>query len=107
MTDLAALQLQVRELQLQQRVGGEFEVASSVASAEPTPSPSTSAAVAAGTDLSPFGVAAAQEICAWIQRGLRQQHRGLSGREKIDLASKLYALVKDISGQVFDPPKGV
>ena len=50
-------------------------------------------------------MAAAQEIGAWIYRGLREQHRGLSGREKIDLASKLYVVVKDISGTVFDLTK--
>eukprot|EP00435_Cladocopium_sp_Y103_P007514 s684_g2.t1 len=73
---------------LQNRVdsGEDFEVVSSVAPSAADPSPSastpTTAAVAAGTDLSSERVAVAEQIGQWIRRGLNQQNRGLSGREK-------------------------
>jgi len=104
--ELADLRLQVRELRAAVHHEGsqDFEVVSSAASAG-TSSPVLSASLAAGTDLPPARVEAAQQVGRWLRRGLNQEHRGLSGREKIDLASKVYIVVKDISGTVFDPPK--
>ena len=109
LVELASLQLKVQELQSRLDSGEDFEVVSSVAPSAADPPSSTSTptttAVAAVTDLSPERVAVAEQIGQWIRRGLNQQNRGLSGREKVDLASKLYVVVRDINGTVFDPPK--
>ena len=78
----------------------DFEVISSA--------PSSSAArgaAAAGVDLPPHRVAAAEKIGAWIQRCLKDQPRGLSGREEIELASRVYLVVRDIHGTTYNPPK--
>ena len=100
--ELASLRLQVQELQARLESGSsqtEFEVISSVAS------PASTGAAALGADLPEARVQAAEQIGRWIRRALDQQRRGLSGREKVDLASRLYIVVRDISGNTFNPPK--
>lgn len=66
-------------------------------------------AVAAPTtcsaDLPAERVRAAQSIGAWLKRSLSGLARGNSGRDKVDLPSKLYLVAKDIFGNTFDPPQ--
>ena len=78
----------------------EFEVISSAPS-----SSAAQSAAAAGTDLPSHRISAAEKIGAWIRRCLNDQPRGLSGREEIELASRVYLVVRDISGTTYNPPK--
>lgn len=101
--ELAELRLQCASLQsrieaVEDRLGGasEFEVVSH---------PSSSAAAAAGADLPEARVQAAERVGAWLRRCLNDQPRGLSGRETVDLASRVYIVARDSSGTRFDPPK--
>ena len=106
LVELASLRLQVGELRAQSRRESEdFEVVSSAPASSAPELSATTSAVATSTDLSSERVAIAEQIGKWIRRGLNQQNRGLSGREKLDLASRIYVVVKDISGEIFDPPK--
>jgi hypothetical protein len=57
-----------------------------------------------GSALSADRLAAAQDIGEWIVRCLNNQQRGLSGRERISQASRLYLVVRDFSGTVRSPP---
>ena len=100
-SEFAVLRLQVQELQSQldsaaaPSEAGSFSVVTS----------QSSTGAALGADLPELRVQAAEQIGRWIRRALDQQHRGLSGREKVDLASRLYVVAKDIKGTVFDPPR--
>ena len=78
----------------------EFELVTEAPSTE-----STSAATAVGADLPADRVRAAEKIGAWIKRCLQNEHRGLSGREEIPLATKLYIVVRDIRGTLYNPPR--
>ena len=44
------------------------------------------------------------EICQWVGKALKGQLRGLSGREKITLQSRLYLVFRDIRGRDHNPP---
>ena len=73
---------------------------------EPPASTSASASVAeAASVLSSERLHAAQLIGAWIRRCLRSEPRGLSGREKINLASRFYIVVRSFDLVIYDPPK--
>lgn len=81
----------------------DFEVVSeAVESATPEP-PRASTAVS-DSGLPSFRVQAAEEIGLWIRRGLRGEHRGLSGREKIPQGNQYYLIVRDLVGTVHNPP---
>ena len=56
------------------------------------------------SSLGPERVAAAQSIGAWLKRCLEGQRRGLSGREKIQQASRYYLVVRDSAGTDCNPP---
>ena len=74
----------------------------------PTPAPSTStgAAVAeASSSLSSERLSASRLIGAWIKRCLRSEPRGLSGREKIPLASRFYIVVRGFDLVLHNPPQ--
>eukprot|EP00435_Cladocopium_sp_Y103_P042978 s3612_g12.t1 len=45
----------------------------------------------------------ADEIGRWLARNLEGHHRGLSGREKNPLGSKLWVVVRDYAGQIYTP----
>lgn len=45
----------------------------------------------------------AADIGRWIRRCLEGRSRGLSGRERNPLASRLYVVVRDIQGQIYTP----
>ena len=42
-------------------------------------------------------------VGAFLRRSLEGGHRGESGRERIKLQSRVYILVRDLQGQVYDP----
>ncbi|CAK9095183.1 unnamed protein product, partial [Durusdinium trenchii] len=44
-----------------------------------------------------FRVQAAEEIGRWLRRGLKGEHRGLSGREKIPQGNQYYLVVRDLT----------
>lgn len=44
-------------------------------------------------------------IGSWLRTCLREERRGLSGREKLVEGSKLYLVVKSFEGAVFNPVK--
>lgn len=45
-----------------------------------------------------------EEIGAWITRCVSGLHRGSSGRDKNPLASRLWIVVRDFEGIIYDPP---
>ena len=49
--------------------------------------------------------AIAEEIGGWINRCLEGRHRGLSGREKNHLGSRIYVVVRDYPGSIYSPVK--
>ena len=81
----------------------DFEVISETVE---TSNPALPRSSTAGSDsgLPEFRVKAAEEIGQWIRRGLRGEHRGLSGREKIPQSNQYYLIVRDLSGKVHNPP---
>ena len=68
------------------------------------PSSTTSSVELAGSALSAERLAAAKDVGRWITRCLNNQHRGLSGRERISLASRLYLVIRDFEGVIRSPP---
>ena len=52
-----------------------------------------------------------EEICdqigRFLARSIAGQHRGISGRERINLPSRLWIVVRDYSGQIYTPVKVV
>lgn len=66
--------------------------------------PPRAASAASDSGLPTFRVEAAEQIGKWLRRGLRGEHRGLSGREKIPQSSQYYLVARDLTGQVHDPP---
>eukprot|EP00435_Cladocopium_sp_Y103_P073950 s91_g46.t1 len=98
--------LQARVSELEQHSSGSGRASEFELITEPPAAEDICAAVAAGADLPAERVRAAEKIGAWIKRCLQNEHRGLSGREEIPLATKLYIVVRDIRGQVYNPPKG-
>ena len=65
---------------------------------------SVSAATAAACDLPADRVEAATDIGAWVKRCLAGQLRGLSGRERVQLASKIYLVFRTFDNEVHNPP---
>ncbi len=74
------------------------------ASVEAT-SPSASTAALAGLTLAPHRISACESIGAWIRRCLADQVRGKSGRERIELPSKVYLVIRDKDNNLCDPPR--
>ncbi|OLQ07233.1 FK506-binding protein 1 [Symbiodinium microadriaticum] len=48
--------------------------------------------------------AIAKRVGVWFLRCLAGQHRGPSGREENPLANRVYLVIRDYSGKVYDPP---
>ena len=86
---LRSVEARVRVLE-EERGSSDFDLVSEVV--EPSSRASASTPTASDSGLAPFRIAAAEEIGAWIRRGLRGEHRGLSGREKIPQANQQTAL---------------
>lgn len=85
------------------RAPSEFDVVSEAAERAPATPPRASSSVG-DSGLPAFRVQAAEEIGRWLRRGLKGEHRGLSGREKIPQGNQYYLVVRDLSGCVHDPP---
>ena len=70
----------------------------------PSPNPSSVASVAtAGNYTEAQRIAAAEEVGKFLARALRGDLRGDSGRSKLRIPSRVYLLVKDVRGRVYDP----
>jgi hypothetical protein len=69
------------------------------------PSSTAASTAEAATSLTAERLGAARLIGAWIRRCLRGEPRGLSGREKISLASRFYIVVRDFDLVNYNPPR--
>ncbi len=72
-------------------------------------SPSTSGlSVSPSTVPDPLNWREREEVCdqiaGWINRCLRGVNRGTSGRDRNPLASRVWLVIRDIEGVVYDPP---
>lgn len=67
--------------------------------------PTSTAAASTGADLPPHRVSVAQGIGAWIRRALRGEQRGNSGRDLVNLASRIYVGAQDSQNNQFNPPR--
>jgi len=75
-------------------------------SAPPTVSASSSGAPTgrrAGDYTEEERTAIAQEVGLFLQRSLAGDHRGESGRSRLQLSSRFYILCRDIRGRVYNP----
>ena len=95
--EISSLKARVEVLESER--GSDFELISSAPSASTAPA---SAPVAESLPSDRAEIAA--EIGQWICKALRGQRRGLSGREKISLQSRLYLVFRDIPGRDHNPP---
>ena len=77
----------------------------------PTASPARSPLVAssstsappAGSSAAPCRQQVADEIGAYFKRCLSGDNRGSSGREKVNLANRIYVIVRDAADKVYNP----
>ena len=69
-----------------------------------TSSAAGDAATVAASELSVDHIEAASSIGAWVKRCLAGELRGLSGREKIPLASKYYLVFRSADLATHNPP---
>ena len=98
--ELAALRLRVSQLEL--RRDSEFEVISSgPATAPGSSSPSL---VLSSSGISEERREIARGIGRWLKRCAEGEIRGPSGRDQINLPSKLYLIIRDIHSKVYNPP---
>ena len=90
-------------------VVGSYSVVDSPAAAPPSRSPSSfsQGGVSRTSDPVVLSWARREEICdgiaAWVQRSLRGEHRGTSGRDQIPLGNRVWLVFRDISGTEFRP----
>eukprot|EP00435_Cladocopium_sp_Y103_P039135 s110_g10.t1 len=84
---------------LESERGLDFEVVSSAPSASAAP-----ASALPAESLPADRAEIAAEIGKWVGKALKGQRRGLSGREKIALQSRLYLVFRDIQGRDHNPP---
>lgn len=98
----------VTTLQAELDLRNEFELIS-----EPPPVPSVAALTAVEAPgsirsvngIPPERLEIARCIGSWLKRCLADQDRGQSGREKINLQSRVYLVAREINRTVFNPPK--
>eukprot|EP00438_Fugacium_kawagutii_P029215 Skav229550 [mRNA] locus=scaffold568:316865:328633:+ [translate_table: standard] len=45
------------------------------------------------------------EIALWLTRSLNGEHRSTSGRERLNLPSRVWLVARDYEGRVFNPPR--
>ncbi len=70
----------------------------------PSPNPSSVASTAAGEIYTESQrIAAAEQVGKFLARAVRGDIRGDSGRSKLRIPSKVYILVRDIRGKIYDP----
>lgn len=90
-------------------VGGSYSVVDSPGVAPPSRSPSSFSpgGVSRTSDPVVLSWARREEICdgiaAWVQRSLRGEHRGTSGRDQIPLKNRVWLVFRDIAGTEFRP----
>ena len=65
---------------------------------------SSSTVVVAEPEIPTARVVVAEKIGRWILRCIKGEFRGLSGRETVNLPSRVYLVVKDIGGKIHNPP---
>ena len=90
-------------------VVGSYSVVDSPGAAPPSRSPSSfsQGGVSRTSDPVVLSWARREEICdgiaAWVQRSLRGEHRGTSGRDQIPLGNRVWLVFRDIAGTEFRP----
>ena len=72
-----------------------------------SPTPSVASATTAGSTRNPLTWLQREEICdeigAYIRRALEGDHRGASGRDRIQLASRVWLVFQDYEGLRYEP----
>ena len=97
-SELAALRLRVSQLELQR---DPFEVVSTVPDTSPRAAPSL---ILSSSGISEERREIARGIGKWLKRCAEGESRGPSGRDQINLPSKLYLVVRDIHSKKYNPP---
>eukprot|EP00435_Cladocopium_sp_Y103_P025450 s4131_g6.t1 len=100
-TEIAALRLRVAALERAR--DSDFEVVSAAPS-EPAAPAATTLLVLSSSGISEERRAVARGIGLWLKRCVEGELRGPSGRDQINLPSKLYLVVRDIHQKVYNPP---
>ena len=108
--DLAALTLSVARLtervaalEVRDREGSEFEVVSEGATADRSVASAAGPVSTAG--LSTLRVEVAEEVGRFLGRACRGEHRGPSGRHKVNLSSRVYIVLAGFDGRLLPAPK--
>ena len=70
---------------------------------EPTPVTSATGASASAQDSAEQRAAACREIGLFLRRAVSGQHRGASGRDRLNQQSRLWLVVRDFRGELKDP----
>ena len=105
--EIASLQESLRALQL--RVETQEDELQQLRSSqtEDRSNQSTSSFEAVGEEPGPYSwprrEEVAREIGAFLRRSLNGENRGSSGRDKVSLQNRVYIVVRDIDGRVYDP----
>eukprot|EP00435_Cladocopium_sp_Y103_P012467 s3412_g3.t1 len=100
--ELATLRLRVAALERAR--DSDFEVISAAPS-EPPPAPAaTTPLVLSSSGISEERREVARGIGRWLKRCVEGELRGPSGRDQINLPSKLYLVVRDIHQKSYNPP---
>eukprot|EP00438_Fugacium_kawagutii_P014589 Skav231488 [mRNA] locus=scaffold820:416816:419018:+ [translate_table: standard] len=69
------------------------------------PEPTPPAAPSGETGSDSERAAAARSVGAFLRRSLAGDHRGESGRDRVQLQSRIYILCKDLAGNTYNPVK--
>lgn len=87
-------------------VGG-YTQGSAVGSAvdQPVGSGSAPNTVVSGSQSWSVREAICDEIALWLTRSLNGEHRLSSGRDRINLPSRVWLVARDIEGNVYNPPR--
>jgi hypothetical protein len=108
--DLAALTLSVARLtervaalEVREGEGSEFELVGEGARASEPAAASGGPVNTSG--LSTLRVEVAEEVGRFLGRALRGEHRGVSGRQKVNLSSRVYIALAGYDGQHFPTPR--
>lgn len=82
---------------------------------DPSPSPAPSRAASSATAEAPLArvdktdhearVKLAKQLGTWLRKGVDRENRGASGRELLDLQSRIYIVLCDFNGELLSHPK--
>lgn len=100
---LAALALRVERLEAESAAG--FEVVSSPPTSSGACPPSSASAGAVLAEDTAGRTSVAQQIGHFLARCLAGEDRGSSGRDRLQLQSKVYIVLADFSGHKFSSPQ--